>query len=91
MSMYSLLRNDAYCGQLTVDDMEINGGLDGNWRRRIGYQLTPDVAKTLVEAFRTRMVSYYAFPHIRIELISCYLSTTLRSTPTMERFSLTTI
>jgi xanthine dehydrogenase/oxidase len=48
MSIYALFRNIAYCGQLTVDDVELNGALDGNLGRCTGYKLILDAAKTFV-------------------------------------------
>jgi xanthine dehydrogenase/oxidase len=38
MSIYSLLRNAAYRGQLTVEDVELQGALDGNLCRCTGYK-----------------------------------------------------
>lgn len=37
MSIYALLRNAAYKGQLTVEDVELEGALDGNLCRCTGY------------------------------------------------------
>ena len=46
MSIYALLRDAAYRGQLTVDDVELNGALDGNLCRCTGYKPILDAAKT---------------------------------------------
>lgn len=37
MSIYALLRNAAYKGKLTVEDVELEGALDGNLCRCTGY------------------------------------------------------
>ncbi|KAK4046018.1 hypothetical protein OIV83_006436 [Microbotryomycetes sp. JL201] len=37
MSVYALLRNAAYSGKLTVNDIELDGALDGNLCRCTGY------------------------------------------------------
>ncbi|KAG5646151.1 hypothetical protein DXG03_004204 [Asterophora parasitica] len=52
MSLYALLRtaysDPAKLGRLTVDDIELNGALDGNLCRCTGYKTVLDSAKTFV-------------------------------------------
>jgi xanthine dehydrogenase/oxidase len=48
MSIYALLRNAAHRGRLTVEDVELEGALDGNLCRCTGYKPILDVAKTFV-------------------------------------------
>jgi xanthine dehydrogenase/oxidase len=47
MSIYTLLRNAAYRGQ-TVENVELNGTLDGNLCQCTGYKPILDAAKTFV-------------------------------------------
>jgi xanthine dehydrogenase/oxidase len=51
MSIYALLRSAAYRSQLTVDDVELEGALDGNLCRCTGYKPVLDAAKTFVEEY----------------------------------------
>ncbi|KAK4700783.1 hypothetical protein P7C70_g5458, partial [Phenoliferia sp. Uapishka_3] len=48
MSIYALLRNAVYKGQLTVADVELEGVLDGNLCRCTGYKPILDAAKSFV-------------------------------------------
>ena len=48
MSIYALLRNAAHRGRLTVEDVELEGALDGNLCRCTGYKPILDAAKTFV-------------------------------------------
>jgi hypothetical protein len=48
MSVYALLRNAAYRGQLTNDDEELESALDGNLCRCTGYKPILDTAKRFV-------------------------------------------
>jgi xanthine dehydrogenase/oxidase len=48
MSIYVLLRNAVYGGQLIVDDVELNGALDGNLCRCTGYKPILDAAERFV-------------------------------------------
>ncbi|KAG6827920.1 hypothetical protein H0H92_009962 [Tricholoma furcatifolium] len=52
MSLYALLRtaysDPAKLGRLTVEDVELNGALDGNLCRCTGYKTVLDAAKTFV-------------------------------------------
>ena len=54
MSIYALLRNAAYRGQLTVADVELEGALDGNLCRCTGYKTVLDSAKTFVGEYITK-------------------------------------
>ncbi|KAL8290642.1 hypothetical protein RQP46_002900 [Phenoliferia psychrophenolica] len=48
MSIYALLRNAVYRGQLTIADVELEGVLDGNLCRCTGYKPILDAAKSFV-------------------------------------------
>jgi xanthine dehydrogenase/oxidase len=48
MSLYAVLRNATARGSLTVDDVELEGALDGNLCRCTGYKPILDAAKTFV-------------------------------------------
>lgn len=48
MSIYALLRNALAAGSLSVEDVEMNGALDGNLCRCTGYKPILDAAKTFV-------------------------------------------
>ncbi|KAF8064111.1 xanthine dehydrogenase [Lyophyllum atratum] len=58
MSLYALLRtaysDPAKLGRLTVEDIELNGALDGNLCRCTGYKTILDSAKTFVGEYLAR-------------------------------------
>jgi xanthine dehydrogenase/oxidase len=61
MSVYALLRNAAYRGRLTVDDVELEGALDGNLCRCTGYKPILDAAKTFVGEYMNGDRQFYVF------------------------------
>lgn len=101
MSIYALLRNAVYRGQLTVEDVELEGALDGNLCRCTGYKPILDAAKTFVGEYMNggtcefRLVSLYFYEakldgcvFQRLTTTSWYLSTTQLQTLTMVKSSL---
>ncbi|BGP37400.1 hypothetical protein JCM10450v2_001310 [Rhodotorula kratochvilovae] len=48
MSVYAMLRNAAYKGKLSIDDVELNGALDGNLCRCTGYAPIFQAVKSFV-------------------------------------------
>lgn len=61
MSVYALLRNAAYHGRLTVDDVELEGALDGNLCRCTGYKPILDAAKTFVGEYMNGDRQFHVF------------------------------
>ncbi|KAG6916535.1 hypothetical protein DXG01_006418 [Tephrocybe rancida] len=61
MSLYALLRtaysDPARLGRLTVEDVELNGALDGNLCRCTGYKTILDTAKTFVGEYLAKAQS----------------------------------
>jgi xanthine dehydrogenase/oxidase len=61
MSVYALLLNAAYRGRLTVEDVELEGALDGNLCRCTGYKPILDAAKTFVGEYMKGGVYGFSF------------------------------
>ena len=62
MSIYALLRNAAYRGELTIADIELEGALDGNLCRCTGYKTILDSAKTFVGEYMSKKGLTSEFP-----------------------------
>lgn len=62
MSVHALTRNAAYRGQLTIEDVELEGALDGHSCRCTIYKPILDAAKTFVGEYmkeKVRMLPGY--------------------------------
>lgn len=70
MSIYAILRNAMYRGELTVADVELEGALDGNLCRCTGYKTILDAAKTFVGQYLSGESRNSFIRHIRYSLLS---------------------